>query len=343
MKCLITGFTAKQRGEGRPQVLTLMDGMEIALRHAGWTVERRKVDPHEDLSSFDLAVIGVYDYGSLTASIEKCRSSVAALKLPHVLAWDDWQSDKIWSGVRKGAGAMLRLNMFKNQPARMVNQQAVVDEYGTQLATLADRWAECVHACVCCAFSWGDHSILKAEHSFEDLLCWDPTPFVAGFYGFSSSEDASNKNKQWVCASLNDQSVWLNTLNATWPVLDRDKPYSGAKCWQSTEEEIFVEYRDNWGVLSPPYSHLLGSGWWRNRYVLAADAGSVLYADPRELRALKASWYFTPFGTIEDMSAEELDGLAREQKQELQSWCLSADESASQLAAWLQSRARLYA
>lgn len=338
-KILVTGFTAKQRGEGRPQVLTLLDGVVPALEHLGHQVERRKVALDEDLSSFDLAIVGVYDYRGTSATAQKFQATRACLALPHVLAWDDWNSRGIWGSFSRGPDEFWASGMHKNDP-RHQEMKAEFERCWKPAATRqAERWAERVESCVCCAFSWGDHRVLRAEHDFGSLLCWDPTPWLRGYYGTQLDGHVIPKDRQWVLASLGNFDNWLGAVNPTWPVTTQMKPGPGARGWQVTESRVFQTYACNWGVLSPPYDHLRGSGWWRNRYVLAADAGCVLWAHPNEfLPNLGCSYYYTPLDSIEEMSDAGLLGLAEKQAAELDEWQLSKDASASKLWDWLLER-----
>lgn len=83
-----------------------------------------------------------------------------------------------------------------------------------------------------------------------------------------------------------------------------------------TEDDMVRIITRDWGCLMPGYEHA-GSGWWRARPLQAADAGSILIGDEKELRVYYGADY--PFYglTAKDLvtaSDEELSEIAGVQK-----------------------------
>lgn len=335
-RILLTGFTAKQRGEGRPQVATLLCGAEVALRHLGHYVERRKVDPDEDLrAQFDCAVVAVYDYRGTSATAQKFNTIRAALDLPHVLAWDDWNAKSIFNSL-KNPKDFWALGLHQND-AKVERQVDKLHEDGKASAAneLVYRWLLSVPKMLCCSFNWGDHDKLKAAHDFGELCCWDPSPWVRGMHGFP----VALKQRHWALASLWNHDDWIDELNPSWIVGKQAKPWKG-RGWQLEESEIVQDlYAHSWGVLSPPYAQLAGSGWWRNRFVFAQDAGCVIYADPSEVAPAlgDTSHFYWELDQIECMPDSGLHEVAEKQAEELRGWELPANDSAKRLEEFVLS------
>lgn len=340
MKVLLTGFTAKDRGEGRPSVLTLMDGIHKALEWGGHDVERRKVDPYEDLSSFDFAVVSIYDYRGVSATAQKFQSLRVCAELPHVLAWSDWNASKIFKSVRVGRESMMHSGLHSNDERHQLMKADILGRYGHTFARFADDWSKSIPACICPAFMWGQHDKLREKHDFGSLLCWDPSPWIVNYYERPTVLPFTGqwKSKQWVLGSLNNYSEWVESLKLDWKVIDFSKPQSRSRSWQVTEQHIFNWYCSSWGVLSPPYEELMGSGWWRNRWCLAKDAGSILLCDPEEIGVFENSWYYVNQEKLEQMSYDDLADVAQAQANEFETFQLPQSESYSDLIQWLNLR-----
>jgi hypothetical protein len=77
------------------------------------------------------------------------------------------------------------------------------------------------------------------------------------------------------------------------------------------EAEIFKMYQERWGVVCPP-NQKAGSGWWRYRYQLAADAGSVLWLDYKDRAPMGAAYNYS-MAEYEKMDDSALLRIAAEQ------------------------------
>lgn len=334
-RILLTGFTAKQRGEGRPQVTTLLCGAEIALKHAGHHVERRKVDPGEDLKAqFDVAVVALYDYKGTSATAQKFNTIRACLDLPHVLAWDDWNAKQIFRSVDVGRRDFWSLGLHQND-MKVQKQKETLWKRCDDVHALIDRWVTRIPKMLCCSFEWGDHSRLASAHNFGELCCWDPSLWVRGMHGLPVMQ----KQRHWALASLWNHDDWLEQIEPSWIVGKQAKPWKG-RGWQVEESEVVnALYGPSWGVLSPPYHGLAGSGWWRNRFVFAQDAGCVIYADPSEVAPAlgDTSNFYWSLDQIECMPDSQLAVLAQQQSDELRGWEKSAADSAKQLEEFVLS------
>lgn len=332
-RILVTGMTAKQRGGGRPSMFLLLDAVTLALESLGHSVAREvRLSVDDDLSEYDYAIVGLYALDSASASPQKIQCVKACTQLPHVVAWDDWHSKQVFGSIRKWEKSFWRGGMHESDQKFQIEREKALRGHGAQIVARIAQWAEKIPACLTAAFNWGDHSILREQHAFGSLLPWDPTPWIAGWYDCPVKRV---KERSWSLASLSQQEGWLDDLRLAWPTQRMFSPTAGARGWQISEQEVFDTYCRTWGVLSPPYDHLLGSGWWRNRFALSTLADSVLWCDPAELN-LKESWFFTPASLVESMTDEQLTDLASKQKEELWTkWVISKDQSAQQLWDWL--------
>lgn len=341
-RILLTGLTAKQRGEGRPQVATLLCGAHKALVAAGHHVERRKVEPDEDLKAqFDCAVIALYDYKGTSATAQKFNTIRAALDLPHVLAWDDWNAKTIFSSVRAGASQFWRLGLHENDPKVSLQRDKLMRERGPEVTQLVQGWQKRIPKMLCCSFNWGDHERLAAQHQFLELCCWDPSPWIHGMYDHKGVKQHvfAQRMRRWVLASLWNHDDWLADINPSWDVLELFKPHRGARAWAQAEDDVFREYCTSMGVLSPPYEQLAGSGWWRNRFVFAADAGCAVYAHPTEVAPALGpqSHFYWELDQIECQPASRVAEIAEKQAEELRGWESSQLDSAKQVSDFVTS------
>jgi hypothetical protein len=79
---------------------------------------------------------------------------------------------------------------------------------------------------------------------------------------------------------------------------------------------LYKEYLRVRGILIPPHYHTIkGSGWWRVRYGMIADAGCIAYGDLEETKLFGYS-YKIRNNDIEYMSDKGLDDLAQAQKED---------------------------
>jgi hypothetical protein len=103
-------------------------------------------------------------------------------------------------------------------------------------------------------------------------------------------------------------------LGLEWPVYHYGNKRSGAQ-FPIRKHDLLEIHRGHWGALSPPYKHA-GSGYWRARFVHAADALSVMVADPAEVEGLSSvEWYSAD--VVEGLDARALESLAIKQRDAL--------------------------
>ena len=115
-------------------------------------------------------------------------------------------------------------------------------------------------------------------------------------------------------ASLLNKMNWLKKQTFNWPI----KTFGNIKEGQTRlkEHELYQEYRKHWGILSPPHSHTLeGSGWWRVRYNMAYDSGSILLGHENETEVLGVGYRDLNVNDIENKSEDELKNIVSYQRE----------------------------
>lgn len=167
----------------------------------------------------------------------------------------------------------------------------------------------------------------------------DPTAYSPRYPAVSSAI----RERTWVQASLAAKTVPVTS----WPVrhlggLNRGKGGVGrpgeAAQERLPEVDLMGVYGAAWGVLSPSHPHS-GSGWWRVRYLMSADAGCVLSADRREAAVLGDAYEVaSDVRTVERLSDSELGELAAAQADRLREISLPRDEVLSRLSDLIRSR-----
>lgn len=315
MRILITGTSPMQCGRvNRYRYGSVLDLYARALREAGHEVHHRVWTPGDDLTSYDVALVGLVPFNSIAARhvytvcdvIYRARGAGVGL----LFAVDDWGFEKIHGAAR---------SLSKDVPKRLF----------TTIKGRTDRdWAEgpglpMIEACVQAlatrpwpltlvpAFPWGDHEKLGRLPARE-LRFIDPTAVQLDDYVNIPHVPADEPRKrEWMLGTLSDQRDWYGRLNLGWPVT-----YVGSKPSKAEEAikepELVQQLGEMWGSLCPPQPHA-GGGWWRCRYVYTASAGAVLLADKAEVAGLGGPYLLDP-PDVECLSDEKLGQLAHDQR-----------------------------
>ena len=78
------------------------------------------------------------------------------------------------------------------------------------------------------------------------------------------------------------------------------------------EHELYEKYKSVWGIISPPHYHTLqGSGWWRVRYKMVVDAGSIVAGDVGETSIFGKGYEKNPQEVEDYIKRYGIQGLAR--------------------------------
>lgn len=321
MRVLLTGCTATQVGSTRRplMVASFVDGIAKACRtfaDVDWVRPLRDVDP----AGYDLVIAGISAYTGLHA-----RHSAQLLDLvwrakgagvPVVLFVDDWHLREVWSAAnawtgvnaaknicrRVGVGGQLGpedIAYFRANHLHLIETvRWIMDNAGPRV------WL--------CAFPWGQHEVLANVLGVSANRCryLDPSSAVQEHVHFTDWAPKHERERLWVLATLFDHSKWLNKLGLLWAVKTFGKRKAGV---QIPESAVVKQYATSWGVLSPPYK-FAASGWWRNRFNFAAQAGAIIIADPAEIRALGGAYLVSPHD-VECLDDGRLQQLALDQRE----------------------------
>ena len=299
MKILCTGFTTRAINSShlKYDYATSSLIMPTALASLGHTVEHRDVEPGEDLSSFDLAIITVGPSSSRACgNLAHSAHAFHAVKRV-VLACDDWS---IENAEKSTLGAL-------QDPSKLWAFHDPKDKWPLEERTAIISMLRAVtesHELQMLApmFPWGDRDVLQRTLT-PRLVPWDPTPFVkldllAGL--------RTSRKRQWVLATLQGTPA---LPDLTWPVAKMGNKRAGQE--YIPEREVFALYGESYGVLCPPYK-TAGSGWWRVRFHGAAAMKTALWCSGDDRQYMGPSYNHTA-AQIESLSDVELTALGEEQ------------------------------
>lgn len=327
----MTGTTKQQVGGGT--VLgyePVADLFVKGLRLAGYEVEHRKTVIGEDLSSYDAVLVGLVPFFSIASNqlyhaldvIERAEKNGQ----PLLFFVDDWAFSRVVANLNTHIRMPWQLtkDFFKGRASydwacsRKAELQVIVERMRHR------PWP----ATLIPAFTWGDHAkLVKGVEMITEPYCIDVSAFAMEY----PLTFPPTRGRRWVLGTISDQRKWMDSLSLSWEINHLGTRASKAP-EKMPESQLVQLYADSWGVLSPPYKQILGTGWWRNRAVYAARAGAILLADPGEMPQLGEAYQLKP-AEVEAMTDTELCSLAAAQREALFSRQASQGQVAAQLDA----------
>lgn len=314
---LVTGTTPIQVGSERTalQIVTSTRAVVAALDALGFNVDWRAVTPGEDLEAYAGCLVYLQKSNSI-ASRYFYGALWTMLKRPDaIIGMDDWQTHTVHAGFKTFARSYERAFRLFDRTGE-AEFEAHKDELFAGVKRYADElpWP---HPVIVPVFEGGDVSRLRIPSN--DVVPIDPTAFAPRY-----PYEATERERAWVQASL---LVKPPPADVEWPVSffgNAGTGYGGVG--RSTvrepqeripEPELMRVYCRHWGVLSPAHDHS-GSGWWRVRYLMAADAGCVLSASRDEARVLGEAYEVAAdVRYVESLNDLALENLALAQKEAL--------------------------
>ena len=325
MKILFTGSTAKQTDDNawkRARVKRIDDSSIIcnSLRKQGYIVDRKKIQWGEDLSEYDIAIVGVGCFGSNNYSGDIFNSLYALHKIPNSLVfYEDW---KIESNMKSFKG-MLKSGVLEKSIAKKWSNgkhfYGGVDnpDFDVDIAKeIIQKLSNGFYDALIPAFDWGNKDIVRKIIKSKNIYNLDLSPYVLENWNVNLRPEPQEKKKAYMLASLVDHRRWVKKMGLTWPVV-----YYGAKSIKDsikldTETDVYNECGKYRVILCPEYPHS-GSGWFRIRYVYSALQKSIILTSLNDLKALGL-----PYKHIESLSDNELDEYALQQRQAIfkQAW-----------------------
>lgn len=336
---LLTGATPVQVGSTKTllKIVTAAGCWRAALEDMGYDVDWRPVAPGEDLNGYD-AVMAVLNKPNSIAAHHFPGVMWALMTRPDaVAAVDDWQTGALVSGLRSVARSSERMFRLIKTPISPVTKAKLFTYVGSLMAMKKWPWPV-----VAPTLGRPDASLLGLP---ADVTPMDPTAYAKRYRHYGPRPA---KVRRWVHASLLKKPV---PPGLSWPVeaygwLDRGRLGTGG-CNNSpgekaqprlSEPELAKVYLTSWGVLSPAHPHA-GSGWWRVRYLMAADAGCVLSASEKEARCLGAPYVAaTDPRAVERLDHSQVRSLVTAQRECLTSATWSAERLKDTLSDLLKGR-----
>jgi hypothetical protein len=302
MKILMTGFTTRMAGKPatKPEKDYLSTSFllaEILREQLGHDVDHRKVTPGEDLSQYDLAILGICPTGGPAERADCVTGSAWTFthaRCPKLLFCEDWRIEEAETQCPSTLRHWARYAAHKKYdpiaeefvPPML---QAIIDQPLPLLATF---------------FPWGNHRCLFNQKNLGKavILKWDPSPFLRLPQPMTVPD--SERGRRWALATL--QNKYDVRPDFAWPI-DR----FGKDNRVNENELIQNRYPQYWGVLAPGYKSA-GSGYWRVRFNHAAHVGAVMVCDRNDARVMGAPYQVS--WTVETLSTEELVAQAQQQR-----------------------------
>ena len=328
-KILFTGCTAKQTDDNawkRARVKRIDDSSIIcnSLRKQGYKVDRRKVQYGDDLSEYDLSIVGIGSFGSNNYSGDILNAMYAIYKAKNVIIFhEDWKID----GTMKSIDKMLDDEILdKTISKRWSNgkpfyggadhpcfDKNIVKEVIRKISN-----GEYENALIP-AFDWGDKQKVRDILRVKNIFNVDLTPYVLENWLIPSYVEPVIKQRKHMLASLVDHRPWVKRNKFKWEV-----DYFGAKRIETsellkTELDVFNKCNHYWSILCPEYPHS-GSGWFRIRYIYAAISKSILISSNNDFKALNLE----PID-FENSKDTELALFAKKQSENILSYMWNKD------------------
>lgn len=336
MKILFTGCSAKQVDDNamdRAHIDRIDDSSIIinSLRKSGHEVTRKHVKWGEDLSEYDVAIVGLGPLGSFNFA----RTQFGAVWTVHnhrniICFHEDWKIKETIYSYRnvKDVSDVLKFKSrvdVNNSPIyRELSYPEFDADLDNNLNIVFNTYKDIVsgkYPCLVPGFDWGDKSILHDYLNTTNVYNVDLTPYVIEHYDINQTRSLFDipveRKDEHMLASLGDHQGWVRKQKLNWPV----SYYGSNKKFISlnSETDVFNKCKEYKGILCPKYYHA-GSGWFRMRWIYAALAGSVIIGDDADHEALGV-----PKRNIEDMNDKEYNQYQLEQSNAIKNnmWSIS--------------------
>ena len=321
MKILFTGCTSKQTDDDawkRARVKRIDDSSIIcnSLRKQGITVDRKKVKWGDDLSDYDLAIVGMGTFGSNNYSGDIFNAIYVLSKAKKsCVFYEDWKIN----GNMKSYSKMLESGELEKAVAKkwsngnyfyggVDNPNFNLEIAKSVIHNLTLGWYDALIP----AFDWGNKDIVRKISKSKNIYNVDLSPYVVRNWNINVKPDYNlRKEKKYMLASLVDHRSWVKKQGLLWETV-----YYGAKSIKDsikldTETDVYNECGKYWGILCPEYPHS-GSGWFRIRYIYSALQRSIIKTSLNDLKALDI-----PYKFIENLSDQDLRLYAELQRKQI--------------------------
>jgi len=331
-KILFTGASGKQhndKADARAKINRINDSTIIinSLKKSGHTVERKKVTWTDDLSEYDIGIVGIGSLGSPNyANMMNALYAISALDKV-IIFHEDWKIQGTMKGLKSSIDKLEK--MLKKQWA---NGNYLYDDADKADINVLQKVMQDIidgkYPVLIPGYDWGNKQIIadilniKKEH----VNNIDLSPYVLqSIYKdpcySGRTQIPEDRELKYMLAALTDNRPWVKKLKLTYEV-----DYFGCKAIETAEileDElaVFETMNNYWGVLCPAYPQA-GSGWFRMRFMYSALNKNIMVMDKQDCDALN----IPHITKIEDYSLEDLQEIAEQQSQAILKYSTSIDQ-----------------
>lgn len=321
LRILMTGFTTRMFNSPnlRDNYMTSEPKLAQLLGELGHDVDHRKVTPGEDLSRYDVAVLGIHKIQSLgSTGADGTAWAFASIKR-RILFCSDWAIEETGFDLRNALDNWERVLGY-----RLKNHGTTPDD-GVHIKTMLQSIMTERLPLLATFFPWGDHDLIvnrvngrtgKKNFPATKIFAWDPSPLyneeLQVRHGIPADyQPPKDRQRRWIYAALQDEGdKWVEKLYHQWPVIPhRNKKTNNTRIGES---DLLKEYAASWGILAPPYK-AEGSGWQRVRFNHAAALRMVMLCDYKDA-VVMGTPYVLSTPQVEPLSDEQLRDLAERQR-----------------------------
>lgn len=321
MKILFTGSTSKQishEGDRKAQIKRINDSTILinSLKQLNHVIERRELRWGDDISYYDLAIVGIGSFNS--PNYHSILNAMYAIRYSKkvILFHEDW---KIHDTIKTYKNLLLKRNLdyqrnkkwkggntfYKNANDPKINNEEI---YDTVEDILNGKYNYIVPG-----FKWGDKSIIAKilQCDISKVHSIDLTPHVLEIEDIKQrniTTKPSEKYKKYMIATLANHDNLIKKLPIEWQIDFYGSRRIGLTPLPS-EKAVYDVMNNYVGILCPEYPHS-GSGWFRMRYIYSAFNNNILLLPKKDAEALNLPWY----PNLELFNDNELDNLAEMQK-----------------------------
>lgn len=320
MKILLTGTTSIQCGKrssrSKQDYISFPYLLKDMLTLLGHDVYHKVYDPRIDvLSDYDVALIGLAPSSSIASCF--CYNAFLAMSHPNKLFYlVDWDVKNAFS------------TRIKNDPFHDfimgINRLKLEKEDIRSIINNVEWFFGVKHNVLGQLANWGDHSLVKKNTLIDNLIAFDPAPYLLRTLK-QCELNYNTKKKVWVSASLRDFTEKLVKLNLKWDM----QIYTKAN-YISEVDLVEQVYANSWGTLALPYYHK-GSGWHRGRFIFAMHTGCIMLANKKEVEPLGDAYVFDVDFYENKATCKQLKELADAQREAYMKFMLSFDDTVSHL------------
>jgi len=323
MNILYTGCTAKQTDDNahkRARVKRIDDSSIIcnSLRKQGFNVERRKVRHGDDLSKYDLSIVGIGAFGSNNYSGDILNALYAINKSKRVLILhEDWKIHHTMNSFSKMLDDEILQKTLSKRWSSGQSFYGGVDDEKFDKEVIREEIKNINNGkydSLIPAFDWGDKTIVRNIVKSNKIYNIDHTPYVLENWQIPEVAPIVKKHKKHMLASLVDHRSWVRKQKLNWQV-----DYFGAKSIKesqplTSELAVFNKCNEYISILCPEYPHS-GSGWFRSRYIYSAISKSILFCSHNDSKALGLE-----HKNVEQMDFIEIGKYANTQSEAIMSY-----------------------